>query len=305
MENQEHTSPPGEVTVTAHVRRKSRIRELWGALVYAFFIALILKIFFVEAFGVPTGSMESTLLVGDFILVNKFVYGIQTPRTIPLTGNRIPHWKIFPGYSSPSRGEVIIFEFPGANDVLEHPEVVNYVKRLIGLPKDTIRIVSKLVYINGALMNPPPTAIFGSYMREKGEIEQGIFPKGLPFNKDFWGSYVVPYEGMEIEITPTNLDQWRLFIEREGHSLRFTTDGSIEIDGQVKSTYTVDRNYYFVLGDNRDLSDDSRYWGFVPQQNLIGEAMLIYWSWDSLIPVSKPFDLMSSIRWGRVLRVVH
>lgn len=280
-------------------------RDYVQILLYAFAIALVLKVFFIEAYGVPSGSMKNTLEAGDFILVNKFVYGIRSPRTIPLSGIRLPHVKLLPGYAHPDRGDVVVFEYPGANDVLEHPEVVNYVKRCIGLPGDTLQIIAKRVYINGAPVNPPPTALFDSFTRDRTESERGIFPKGLPYNKDFWGPLVVPFKGMEIEITLDNLDQWRLFIEREGHSLRFTTDGSIEIDGKVQTLYTVGQDYYFVLGDNRDQSDDSRYWGFVPASNIIGEAILVYWSWDSMIPLSRPAALFSSIRWSRLFSIVH
>ena len=281
------------------------MREYAGIFLYTFLVALTLKLFFIEAFGVPTGSMEQTLLVGDFILVNKFEYGFRTPRTIPLTGVRIPHVKFLPGYHSVARGDVVVFEFPGANDVLQHPSVVHYVKRCIGLPGDTMRIHSKLVYVNGSLVNPVSTTQFGSIMREQSEIEPGIFPKGLPFNRDFWGPIVVPKKGMNVEITTENLDQWRLFIEREGHSIRFTTDGSIEIDGKLTASYTVDQDYYFMLGDNRDRSDDSRYWGFVPEKNIIGKAMMIYWSWDTFIPITKPLALIDSIRWERILSIIQ
>lgn len=286
-------------------KHAKKLREYAGILLYTFLVALTLKLFFIEAFGVPTGSMEQTLLVGDFILVNKFEYGFRTPRTIPLTGIRIPQVKFLPGYHSVTRGDVVVFEFPGANDVLQHPSVVHYVKRCVGLPGDTIRIHSKLVYVNGLLVNPVSTTQFGSIMREQNEIEPGIFPKGLPFNRDFWGPIVVPKKGMDVEITTENLDQWRLFIEREGHSIRFTTDGSIEIDGKLTTNYTVDQDYYFMLGDNRDRSDDSRYWGFVPEKNIIGKAMLIYWSWDTFIPITKPVALIDSIRWDRIFRIIH
>ena len=116
---------------------------------------------------------------------------------------------------------------------------------------------------------------------------------------------VVPYEGMEIELTLENIDQWRLFIEREGHSVRFTAEGAVQVDGSNDNSYTVENDYYFMLGDNRDNSEDSRYWGFVPEQNLIGQAMFIYWSWDSRISVTSPFSLFGSIRWDRVFSIVH
>jgi len=282
-----------------------KLNEFTRILFYALMIAVVLKVFLVEAYGIPTPSMENTLLVGDYLFVNKFVYGITSPRTIPLTGIRIPHVKVFPGYSSLTRGDVVVFEFPGGNSAVEQPSVINYVKRCIGLPRDTVEIAGKHVLVNGARLGDPETVVFDSYQLRKNEVEHGIFPKGLPFNKDWWGPIVVPYDGMKIHLTLDNIDQWRLFIEREGHTLRFTIDGFIEIDGKIGTEYTIENDYFFVMGDNRDRSEDSRYWGFVPEQNIIGKAMLVYWSWDTTIPFSQPLHLLHSIRWGRFFSLVH
>jgi signal peptidase I len=284
-----------------HARRREFVRLL----IYAAVLAVVVKTFFFEAYGIPTPSMERTLLVGDYLFVNKFVYGLSSPRAIPLTGIRLPHARLLPGYDTPARGDVIVFEFPGGTAAVEHPDVRNYVKRLVGLPGDTVEIAGKHVFVDGRRQPDPPSAVFESYTMQRGVYETGIFPKGMPFNKDWWGPRVVPRAGMRVDLTLDNLDAWRLFVEREGHTLRFTTDGRIEIDGVPRTAYTVEHNYYFVLGDNRDNSEDSRYWGYVPEENVIGRAMWIYWSWDSAIPLSSPLRLLGSVRWERVFSAVR
>jgi signal peptidase I len=281
-----------------------RFKEFLRIFLYSFLIALVIKVFLFEAYGIPTPSMENTLLVGDFLFVNKFAYGLESPRTIPLTAIRIPHVRLLPGYTAPSRGDVIVFEFPGQT-ALELPDVVPWIKRCAGLPGDTVEIAGKRVFVNGRRLADPPTVSFEAYMRKQGEVEHGIFPTGMPYNRDWWGPVVVPCEGMQVDLSLESIDQWRKFIEQEGHSIRFTTDGLIEIDGAVATSYTVERDYYLVLGDNRDNSNDGRFWGFVPEKNIIGKAALLYWSWDSSIPFSRPFELLGSIRWSRIFSSVR
>ncbi len=285
--------------------RRGLFGEYGRVLLFALLIALILKVFFIEAFGIPTPSMTSTLLPGDFLFVNKFVYGLRSPRTVPLTSIRIPHRSIIPGYASPERGDVIVFEYPGDHASLEQPNVLNYVKRCIGLPGDTVELAGKRVMVNGQRLDDPSTATFTSHIMGHGDFDAYIYPKASGFNRDWWGPMVVPFSGMEIELTLDNIDHWRLFIEREGHAVRFTAEGAIQVDGNEENAYRVERDYYFVLGDNRDDSQDSRYWGFVPEQNIIGKAMLIYWSWDPRIPLSSPFELFGSVRWDRVFSIVR
>ncbi|MCB2205262.1 signal peptidase I [bacterium] len=280
-------------------------REYWRVVLYALFIAIFLKVFFIEAFGIPTPSMNNTLLVGDFLFVNKFCYGVRTPRAVPLTGIRLPHAKFLPGYTSPSRGDVVVFEYPGDRETVEQPNVLNYVKRLIAVAGDTVEIAGKRVFVNGRRQADPENAVFSSRVLGRGDFDVDIYPKGSGYNRDWWGPMVVPYEGMEIELTLENIDSWRLFIEREGHNVRFTATGEVQVDGSESNLYTVENDYYFMLGDHRDNSEDSRYWGFVPEQNIIGKAMLIYWSWDSRIGLTSPIDLFSSIRWGRFFSIVH
>lgn len=285
--------------------RRGFFGEYGRIVLYALFIALFIKVFFVEAFGIPTPSMRETLLVGDYLFVNKFVYGLHTPRAIPLTGIRIPHVQIFPGLASVDRGDVVVFEFPGGGGTIEQPSVQNYVKRCVALPGDTVELAGKRLFVNGVRQDYAPTALAGSRVLGRGDFDIAIYPKGASFNRDWWGPMVVPHEDMEIELTLENVDMWRLFIEREGHTVRFTAEGDIQVDGNEANSYIVERDYYFMLGDNLDNSEDSRYWGFVPDRNIIGEAMMVYWSWDARIPFTRPFDLLGSIRWDRFFTVVR
>lgn len=280
-------------------------REYGRVVLYALLIALFIKVFFIEAFGIPTPSMRNTLQVGDYLFVNKFVYGLRTPRAIPLTGIRIPHVQIFPGLGSVQRGDIVVFEFPGSRGTIEQPSVLNYVKRCVGVPGDTVELAGKRLYVNGVRQELPPTAMTASRTLGRGDFDIAIYPKGASFNRDWWGPMIVPYEDMEVELTLENVDMWRLFIEREGHTVRFTAEGDIQVDGNEANRYVVEHDYYFMLGDNRDNSEDSRYWGFVPERNIIGEAMMIYWSWDARIPFSRPFDLIASIRWDRMFGIVR
>jgi signal peptidase I len=132
-----------------------------------------------------------------------------------------------------------------------------------------------------------------------GQADERIFPKGAPWNEDFYGPLVVPYQGMVIPLSTENYSWWETFIRREGHSVR-AADGQIEIDGAVVKEYVVERDYLFGMGDHRDNSLDSRYWGFIPKENLVGTPLIVYWSWDTNVPLYNIFSKLASIRWGRI-----
>jgi signal peptidase I len=178
-------------------RKKGILREYLEAAAIAILLALLIRAFVVQAFKIPSGSMEPTLLVGDHILVNKFIYGIKAPF---INKTMIP-------IGDPKRGDIIVFIYP-----LDRKK--DFIKRVIGLPGDEIRIVNNRMSINGRLYDDP----YGVYKDTGGE------------NKNL-GPFVVP-------------------------------EGSL-----------------FVMGDNRDHSYDSRYWGFVPLESVKGKAIIIYWSW--------------------------
>lgn len=215
----------------AEATRPPFLVDLARSLLPIFIIVLILRSFLVEPFRIPSGSMMPTLLVGDFILVNKFTYGIRLP---------VINQKII-SISEPKRGDVVVFRYP------EDPKIP-YIKRVVGLPGDHLmyHIANKVLYING---EPIPQKIVGSYQGvgegsgmtgadEKIENLQGVEHSVLLYqNRNF--NAVMPYINM-----------------------------------------TIPPKHYFVLGDNRDNSRDSRFWGTVPEENLIGKAFLIWMNWD-------------------------
>ena len=283
---------------------KVRTRDWTKPILIAVLTALVVKLFFFEAFRIPTGSMENTLLPGDFLVVNKFGFGIKSPRYIPFTSIEIPQFTIIPPFAKLERGDIIVFRFPGNRDEIKPYENVNYIKRLIGLPGDTIQIKNRTVFVNGKIFPEPKTIkINKNFIIPEGQVNPSIFPKGAKFNEDNYGPIVVPKKGMKIKISPENIEQWLVFIEREGHKVE-QRNGKIFIDGVQSNTYTVERNYVFVMGDNRNNSLDSRFWGFVPTDNIIGKAVMIYWSWDSNISIFDLPEKIKSIRWERIGKIL-
>lgn len=185
-------------------KRKHIVREYAESIVIAIILALIIRTFIVQAFKIPSGSMEDTLAVGDHILVNKFIYGTK----IPFTDSRILKIR------DPKRGDVIVFEYP------EDPSK-DFIKRIVGTPGDVVQVRDKKVYINNELYENPHEV-----HKEKEIIPQAQNPR----------------------------DNTKLI--------------------------TVPPDAYFVMGDNRDRSYDSRFWGFVKDEKIKGLAFIKYWSWD-------------------------
>jgi signal peptidase I len=262
------------------IPKKSILREYAEVIAITIVVAFGIKIFVVDAYRIPTGSMERTLVAGDYILVNKFIYGPSTPRTIPFSGIEIPSYR-FPGFKKPGRGDVVVFKFPGERDEIEPGENLNYIKRMIGLPGDTVEIRDRIVYVNGTEF-PSFSTLRNTDRRLKprGRQDLRIFPNGSDYNEDNYGPVYVPRRGDTLHVTKDNFKQWHVFIQRDGASIELHPDGSVSIDGAATDRYVVSNNYYFTLGDNRDNSLDSRFWGYVPEENIIGRAMLIYWSWQ-------------------------
>lgn len=297
-------SKSGTTSGKGAAKPKSKPKEYFDALVFAALVAFFLKIFFLEAYRIPTGSMENTLLVGDFLLVNKFVYGSTTPRNIPFTDIRVPYFR-FPALKDPKRGDVVVFDFPGNRDDLQSPEVVNYIKRLIAEPGDTLHIINKVVYVNRQLFPTPPNGRSEPRIQNSNITDPRIFPKGSGWNEDNYGPLRIPVKGDVIHLTPENFDMWRMFILKEGHSAQMSPSNEIVIDGKPVSNYTVERDYYFMMGDNRNNSLDSRFWGFMPKDNVVGEALIIYWSWDPSVPFSQIGRLLGTIRWNRIAKIIR
>ncbi|MGR8935413.1 MAG: signal peptidase I [Gammaproteobacteria bacterium] len=211
--------------VAAEERKEPLIVEYARSFFPIILIVLILRSFLVEPFRIPSGSMMPTLLIGDFILVNKFTYGIRLP---------VLNTKII-GLNTPKRGDIVVFRFP------KDPSV-DYIKRVVGLPGDRIAYYNKQLYINGKPMK---------------QISLGRY-RGVGQGANMTGS----------ERKLENLDG---------------VEHSILINDEVLSregVYIVPQGQYFVMGDNRDNSNDSRYWGTVPEGNLVGKAFFIWMNWD-------------------------
>lgn len=265
-------------------------------------VALFLKTFVVEAYRIPTASMENTLLVGDFLLVNKLAYGFRTPRYIPVTSVVVPSFSL-PFFAKVESGDIVVFEYPGDRDQLEASEPVYFVKRCIGLPGDKVEIRKGRVSVNGRMMLLPDRGISGNGSADS--YGHRMYPPGARYTDYNYGPVVVPGKGDRITLNSGNIEQWRRLILREGHRIESGKDDSVLIDGQARSEYVVERDYYFVMGDNRGNSMDSRYWGFVPDENLVGEALLVYWSWDTDVPVNSLGENLKRIRWERVGRTIR
>jgi|WetSurMetagenome_2_1015567.scaffolds.fasta_scaffold72206_1 signal peptidase I len=287
-------------------KKKSKPKEYFDALVFAAIVAFIIKVFLFEAYRIPTGSMENTLLVGDFLLVTKFTYGATTPRNIPFTDIRVPYVKL-PEFKEPKLGDIIVFDFPGDRDEKASKEVLNYIKRCVGLPGDSIKVVNKVLYNNGVAFTNPPNSKFISPLQTANMSNPRIFPKGSGWNEDNYGPIRVPKEGDKIKIDSTNFESWRMFVIKEGRKIELRNDKKVYVDDKElpDGFYTVKRDYLFMMGDNRNNSLDSRFWGFMPRENVVGEAFLIYWSWDANIGFNEFFKLLGSIRWDRIGHLIR
>ncbi|MEQ8243326.1 signal peptidase I [Fulvivirga sp.] len=368
--------------------KKSKAREWLDAITFAVIAATLIRWLIMEAFTIPTPSMEKSLLVGDFLFVSKFHYGTRTPATplqVPLTHQKIwgteipsyvdwiqlPQYRL-PGFTSIQQNDVVVFNVPpkSLNENIDYPIDLktNYIKRCVGLPGDVLKIEDKQIYINDkAIENPQemqfsylvfsknalsqrilddqdipdsqvvsrddngvvqlmyitsaqaealkklpfitevrpssnnPYRQFESY--HKGELDNGIFPNDpelFSWNADWYGPLTIPKEGATIKIDRASLatygDAITLYEHNENAEIK---DGKLFIDGKETAEYTFKQNYYFMMGDNRHNSLDSRYWGFVPEDHVVGKGFFI---WLSLDP-NKGF--FSRIRWRRFFNLIR
>ena len=241
---------------------KKHSREWFEALIIAAIFATILRVFVVESYRIPTGSMESTLLAGDFLFVNKYVYGPK----IPFTDIRLP------GVKKVDRGDIIVFKFPKDRSL-------NYIKRCVALSGDTLEIHGQQLSVNKKLSPLPPHAQFIGNRMAAGDGDYMIFPQFSNFNKDNYGPIRIPRKGDIVRLTPLNYPLYSALIADEGHEVSLQ-GRSVFIDGAPVQNYTVQSNYYFAMGDNRDNSLDSRFWGFLPEKDIVGQALMVYWSWN-------------------------
>ncbi|NTU67410.1 MAG: signal peptidase I [Chlorobiaceae bacterium] len=270
------------------INDKGKSREWFEALIIAALVATVLRLFVVESYRIPTGSMERTLLAGDFLFVNKYVYGPK----VPFTEIRLPK------VHDVQRGEIIVFKFPKDRSL-------NYIKRCVALPGDMLEIRQRRLFINGEAVQLPQRAQFIGNEMPPGLADFQIFPGLSDFNKDNYGPIRVPRKGDVVKLNQATFPLYRDLMADEGHDVGMI-GGRVYVDGMSQATYTVAKNYYFAMGDNRDNSLDSRYWGFLPETDVVGQALMVYWSWDpDLSLLTDPVGKIASIRWGRTGLVVH
>lgn len=267
----------------------------------AIIVVMIINGLAIASFVVPTGSMENTVMTGDFLFVNKFIYGPSTPQVVPFVNIPLPYYK-FPGVRQPKQGDVIVFIYPGDKEEVEPSLFQYYLKRCVAVSGDTLRIINKHLFVNGKEMKIPEHAKF---IRPISDLDNfRTFPPGRGFSGDNYGPLRIPKKGDVIEINPLNYREWAVFIQREGHEI--TMGGTmVYIDGKPVTKYKVNRDYCFGMGDNRDNSEDSRYWGFIPVENVVGTPIIVYWSWDTNLPFSQLVDKLVSVRWSRIFTLIN
>ncbi len=386
-------------------KKKSKSREWVDAILFAVIAATIIRVFFIEAYTIPTGSMERSLLVGDFLFVSKVNYGPRVPmtpvafpfahHTMPITGTKAywdgVQWKYrrLPGLSDIKRNDVVVFNYPQGDTVAleaqdadyykmvrnEGWETINkrytivsrpvdkrenYIKRCIGIAGDTISMKNGLVSVNGRpekLKNTgnftyevtfkTPNVNFGIFqemgfsMREgdpeisqlsatsysftgseimmddvkkldfvqsvkeltqpEGYQERDIFPfdPKKNWNVDNFGPIVIPKKGMTVQLDSASMPFYERSIRiYEGNKLEKSGNGWL-INGKPATSYTFKMDYYWMMGDNRHNSLDSRYWGFVPEDHIVGKALFIWMSYDT------NGSFFSKIRWNRLLKGIN
>jgi signal peptidase I len=387
--------------------KKTWLREWVDAIIFAVVAATIIRIFFIEAYTIPTSSMEKSLLVGDYLFVSKVSYGPRVPmtplsfpfvhHTLPLTTTtksylewiELPYYR-FPGLSNIKHNDAVVFNYPDGDtlslkfqsnisyyslvreygrarvsrDQRNFGEITarpvdkreNYIKRCVGLPGDSLQIIDQQVFLNGTAAENPEKIQFkyivntdgskinpkildrleitegGStsnrgefvffltdevaeelerlpnvkrvtrYKEPAGKKNSDLFPHNdiTDWNLDNFGPIYIPKAGDEISLSLENIDLFkRIIVAYEGNTLDII-DGRIYINGTESVTYTIKMNYYWMMGDNRHNSADSRYWGFVPDDHIVGKAVFI---WLSLDENKSLFN--GKIRWGNMLRLVN
>ncbi|HPB53700.1 MAG TPA: signal peptidase I, partial [Saprospiraceae bacterium] len=355
---------------------KQKAREWTESIVFAVFAAAFIRMFLIEAYVIPTSSMESSLRVGDYLFVSKAHYGIRMPMTVamvPLIHNRLPFVNresylkspSLPYYRLPSitpvkRNDPVVFNYPEGDSVYVTPgrtysiydvrrdprlaqgyplttrpldKMDHYIKRCIGMPGDTLKIVAKGVYINGSRIEDPsgmqvscrvtpsqPVPLsdladmgvnlnecnpeVGYYSLTKSVMEYikkevpsvqieilyanpqqyaaAMFPhapKQFPaWTPDNYGPVWIPKKGVTINISEDNIAFYRRVISVYEKNTLEEKNGKFFINGTETNQYTFKQDYYWMMGDNRDNSEDSRFWGFVPEENIVGKPLFIFFS---------------------------
>jgi len=360
---------------------QSFVREWANAIGFAVVVATLIRWSTVQAFVIPTPSMENSLLVGDFLFVSKLHYGPQTPRTplqVPLThqkfwGTEIPSYLPwiqlptyrFPGITKVKNGDVVVFNVPAReeNDGIDYPVDLknNYVKRCVGIAGDRLEVRDRQVFVNGEPLANPENMKFSYLVTASNEIHKrnldklGLdkddyyflgrtgddkavykmfltreqvdeakavpyilsvaddytthdgpnprtFPlwKAAPWNEDNYGPLVVPKKGMKVTINDSTLAFYGKTIKLyEPNKTVEVKDGNMTVDGKAVGEYTFQQDYYFMMGDNRHNSRDSRFWGFVPEDHIVGKALFVWLS------IEQDADLLHKVRWNRLFNRIE
>ena len=361
--------------------QKTPVHEWADAIVFAVVAATLIRWLIMEAYTIPTPSMENSLLVGDFLFVSKFHYGTRTPKTplqLPLTHQKIwfteipsylpwielPSYRL-PGITHVKREDVVVFNVPPRelNEGKDYPIDLktNYIKRCVGISGDRLEVKDRQLIVNGQPLKNPEMMQFSYLVTAKDEINERNFTKlGLdpddytflgrpesdkavyqmflthakveelksvpyitaveddyrthegpdgrifpqskfgPWNGDNFGPIVIPKKGMTITVNDSTLAFYGETIRLYDHNESVETkEGKLFVDGKELTQYTFHQNYYFMMGDNRHNSLDSRYWGFVPEDHIVGKAFFIWLS------INKYGDFVHKIRWSRFFKLIH
>jgi len=250
--------------------------------------------------------MENTLVPGDFIVVNKIAYSFSTPREIPTINFPVPNVRIFTT-GKPSINNLVIFEFPKGfyRDSLKNNS--KFIKRIVACPHDTLQIINKEFFINKKKIELPSTIKISEENRRGGWVkEEGIYPPGCKWNRDNYGPIVIPAKGDTIQITPQNFEWWQSVIVMDFGERSLISEGSvITLNGKPIQEYVLTQDHYFVVGDNLDMSMDSRYFGFITDKMIVGKAMFIYWSVNQDKVAPGPLGFLSAIRSDRIFKGIE
>lgn len=259
-----------------------------------------------DAFQIPSASMENTLLPGDFIVVNKFAYNFTTPKEIPIVGIHIPYKCLFE-ISKPEKNDVVVFEFPGGFESDSLRNGSKYVKRIVAGPHDTLQLINKEIFVNNVKVNLPNTLRKTKNNQRGGWIKENIiYPPGADWNRDNYGPIVIPAKGDSIKITPENFKLCQSVIVMDYGERSLLEEGTlITLNGRAINEYVLTQDHYFVLGDNLDLSMDSRQFGFITDNMIVGKAMFVYWSFDSEKVAPGPLGFLSAIRANRIFKGIE
>lgn len=351
----------------------------WGdALWFATLAATVIRSYFIEAYTIPTSSMEKSLLVGDFLFVSKFHYGTRlpvTPLAFPFSHNTLPltdstpsylrfmkmPYKRLPALTTIHNNDVVVFNYP-FEDGRPFDKKENYIKRCLGIPGDSLAVRNGQVFIHNTPAENPKKMQFKYYVKfnedgywsektfqnlltkydisegenlphgnltfafpltyanklslekeqgiakidslfsRNGEYQDYLFPHNPAYSwsVDFYGPIYVPKAGSVVKLDSLQFSLYERVIRvYEDHPDFQMKNGKFILDGKEITEYTFRYNYYFMMGDNRHNSADSRFWGFVPETNIVGKALFVWMSWD------KNAKYFKKVRWNRLFRGIH